>query len=130
MAEALLRHLSGGRIDVHSAGTHPRPEVHPMAKVTLASRFNLGSDELFPKTLDQFAGQHFDYVITVCDHAAESCPVFPGGTERIHWSLTDPAAVEGTAEEQQRAFDRSATDLAARLRVWLSLPVVANRLGS
>ena len=128
MAEALLRHLSGGRIDVQSAGTHPRPEVHPMAKVTLARGFNLASDGLFPKTIDQFAGQHFDYVITVCDNAAESCPVFPGGTERIHWSLTDPAAVEGTAEEQQRAFDRSAADLAARLRVWLSLPVIARSI--
>ena len=130
MAEALLRHLSGGRIDVHSAGTHPRSEVHPMAKVTLASRFNLSSDGLFPKTLEQFVGQPFDYVITVCDNAAESCPVFPGGTERVHWSLTDPAAVEGTAEEQQRAFDRSATDIARRLRIWLSLPSIAQRLAA
>ena len=128
MAEALLRHLSGGRVEVQSAGTHPRPEVHPMATAALASRFHLGSDELFPKTLDRFVGQSFDYVITVCDSAAEECPVFPGAPERIHWSLSDPAAVNGSAEEQQRAFDRAAMDLAGRLRLWLSLPGVSQRL--
>jgi protein-tyrosine-phosphatase len=128
MAEALLRHLSGGRIDVQSAGTHPREEVHPRAKATLETRFNIGSDGLFPKTVDRFIGQQFDYVITVCDRASETCPVFPGDPERIHWSLTDPAAVEGTPEEQQRAFDDSAADLARRLRLWLSLPEVSRRM--
>lgn len=127
MAEALLRHLSGGRIDVHSAGTQPRPEVHPMAKATLEGRFDLRTDGLFPKTLDRFIGQDFDYVITVCDNAAETCPVFPGAPHRVHWSLTDPAAVEGTPEEQQRAFDDTASDLARRLRLWLSLPEIRQR---
>jgi arsenate reductase len=128
MAEALLRSLSQGRIDSLSAGTHPRPEVHPMAKATLASRFNLASDELRPKSLDRYLGEYFDYVITVCDRAAETCPVFPGDVERIHWSLPDPAAAEGTAEEQQQAFDRTADDIAARLRVWLTLSKVASRV--
>lgn len=128
MAEALLRHLSDGRVEVHSAGTHPRPEVHPMALKTLVDRFGLGTDALFPKTLDRFMGQDFDYVITVCDSAAEACPVFPGAPERIHWSLRDPAAVEGTPEEQQRAFEDSAGDLARRLRLWLALPDVSRRL--
>ena len=128
MAEALLRDLSGGRIDVHSAGTVPRPEVHPMAKATLENRFDLRTDDLFPKTVDRFIGQHFDYVVTVCDRAAETCPVFPGDPERIHWGLSDPAAVNGTPEEQQRAFDDSANDLARRLRLWLSLPAVSRRL--
>lgn len=128
MAEALLRHLSDGRIDVHSAGTHPRPEVHPMARATLKERFGLTRDDLFPKTLDRFDGQHFDYVITVCDRAAETCPVFPGDTVRIHWGLTDPAAVEGSATHRQRAFDDSASDLARRLRLWLELPEVRRRL--
>jgi len=130
MAEALLRHLSGGRVDVHSAGTHPKPDVHPMAKTTLANHFTLSSDDLFPKTLDRFLGESFDYVITVCDSAAEECPVFPGTPERIHWSLSDPAAVEGSAEVQQRAFDQAAMDLAGRLRLWMSLPAVSQRLRS
>jgi arsenate reductase len=128
MAEALLRHLTQGRADVHSAGTLPRPEVHPMATVALASKFNLGSGELFPKTLDRYVGEHWDYVITVCDRAAESCPVFPDAPERIHWSFPDPAAVEGTPEERQHAFDVTASDIAGRLRLWLELPVLARRL--
>ena len=128
MAEALLRHLSDGRVEVQSAGTHPRPEVHPMAKAALADRFKLAGDGLFPKHLDRFLGERFDYVITVCDHASESCPVFPGAPARIHWSLPDPAAAPGTPEEQQRAFDQTAMDLAARLRLWLSLPAIGQRL--
>ncbi|HVW04260.1 MAG TPA: arsenate reductase ArsC [Vicinamibacterales bacterium] len=128
MAEALLRSLSGGAIDVHSAGTHPQPHVHPMAKRTLERRYGLATDGLAPKTMDRYLGQHFDYVITVCDRAAESCPVFPGAPERIHWSFPDPAAAAGTPDEQQRAFDTVAAELAGRLRLWLSLPAVATRL--
>jgi protein-tyrosine-phosphatase len=128
MAEALLRSLTKGRADVHSAGTQPRPEVHPMAKVALARGFNLGSTELFPKTLDRYVGEPWDYVITVCDRAAESCPVFPGEPERIHWSFPDPAALEGTPDDQQRAFDTTAVDIAGRLRLWLQLPTVARRV--
>lgn len=128
MAEALLRHLTNGRAESHSAGTHPQPVVHPMATRTLASKFNIGSDDLFPKTLDRYLDQHFDYVITVCDRAAESCPVFPNDTERIHWSFPDPAAVEGTDDERQHAFDRTAMEIAGRLRLWLALPTVAARL--
>jgi arsenate reductase len=128
MAEALLRALSGGAIDVHSAGTHPQPDVHPMAKRTLERRYGLATGDLFPKTMDGYLGQQFDYVITVCDRAAETCPVFPGAPERIHWSFPDPAAVTGTPDEQQRAFDAVAADLAGRLRLWLSLPAIAARL--
>lgn len=128
MAEALLRWLSRGRIDVRSAGTFPRPDVHPRARATLASRYNLASDDLFPKSLDRYVGQPWDYVITVCDRAAESCPVFPGDPQRIHWSFPDPAAVEGTPEDQQRAFDTTAADIVSRLRVWLALPAVAARV--
>jgi arsenate reductase len=99
-----------------------------MAKIALASKFKLGSDELFPKAVERYIGQDFDYVITVCDHAAESCPVFPGNPERIHWSFQDPAAVQGLPEDQQRAFDRTANDIAARLRLWLALPKVTAKL--
>jgi arsenate reductase len=130
MAEALLRHLSDGRAEASSAGTHPKSEVHPMAIATLARRFNLDGSQLFPKTLDRYLGQPFDYVITVCDQAAEACPVFPGASARLHWSLPDPAAVTGTREEQQRAFDQTASDLAQRLRLWLALPAIAARLQS
>lgn len=129
MAEALLRWLAGERAEVHSAGTHPRPEVHPMAVATLAGRYHLSAEALFPKNLDRYLAQPFDYVITVCDQAAEACPVFPGAATRLHWSLPDPAAAEGTPDEQQRAFDRTAADIEARLKVWLAEPEVSARLG-
>lgn len=88
---------------------------------------------LFRLTLErpnQFLNEPFDYVITVCDNAAETCPVFPGAAERIHWSLPDPAAATGTDEQQQRAFDNTARELLSHLRAWLSLPVVRSRIDS
>jgi protein-tyrosine-phosphatase len=129
MAEGLLREFSKGRIEAHSAGTHPRPEVHPLAVATMRDRYGIDISAQRPKLLDPYVGQPLDAVITVCDNAAESCPVFPGDTERIHWSIPDPAAVEGTPDEQRHAFERVAADIAGRLRVWLSLPAVGARAG-
>ena len=100
MAEGLFRKLSRGRADVFSAGTSPEAEVHPLAVDVLRTRFNVDTDDLFPKHLDRFRGHRFDFVITVCDRTAETCPTFPGDPERIHWSFEDPASVEG--EEAQR----------------------------
>jgi protein-tyrosine-phosphatase len=114
-------------VEVYSAGRTPQPDVHPFARATLKNRFGIDTASLHPKSLNRFVDQQFDYVITVCDRAAESCPVFPGDPQRIHWSFADPAAVQD-ATEQRRAFDRVATELAARLRIWLSLPDVARRL--
>jgi protein-tyrosine-phosphatase len=127
MAEALLRQLSRNRIDVYSAGSVPQAEVHPMARATLESKFSIDTDNLYPKSLDRFIDRQFDYVITVCDRAAESCPVFPGDPQRIHWSFEDPAAVVDDAQ-RRRAFESVATGLAGRLRIWLSLPEVSRRL--
>jgi protein-tyrosine-phosphatase len=123
MAEAILRHMSQGQIDVASAGTAPKPEIHPMAREALA-KLGISMGQQQPKSLQQFLGQQFDYVITVCDRAAERCPVFPGDPERIHWSYDDPAAATGNAEERQRAFNGVATQLVNRVRIWLSLPSV------
>lgn len=83
-----------------------------------------------PKPLEDFIGRRFDYVITVCDVAAESCPIFPGAPEVIHWSFADPAAAEGTDEEKQRVFERTAKDLMGRIRLWLSLSNVSRRVRS
>jgi protein-tyrosine-phosphatase len=127
MAEALLRQLSRDRVDVYSAGSAPQPEVHPLARATLENRFGIDTTALHPKSLNRFVDQQFDYVITVCDRAAETCPVFPGDPQRIHWSYEDPAALHD-ATAQRRAFDRVATELAARIRIWLSLPDVTRRL--
>jgi arsenate reductase len=129
MAEGLLRWLSKGRVEALSAGTRPQPAIHPMAVATMRDRFGVDISQQSPKTLDRYLGQPLDYVITVCDHAAETCPVFPGDTKRIHWSFPDPAAVQGTPAEQQRAFDSIASDIAGRLRIWMALPDIARRLG-
>jgi protein-tyrosine-phosphatase len=127
IAEALLRKLSAGRVETFSAGSRPQPTVHPMAIAVLREKYGLHGDDLRPKSMNRFLGDQFDYVITVCDRAAESCPVFPGDPERIHWSCEDPAAVT-EPESQRRAFEHVATGIAARLRIWMSLPTIRERI--
>jgi protein-tyrosine-phosphatase len=129
MAEAILRHLSGGRIEVESAGTLPKAAIHPLARETVHRLFGLDMAGQSPKPLDRFLGERFDYVITVCDRAAEACPVFPGAPAMIHWSLEDPAAIAGTAAKQRGAFEDTARALETRIGLWLSQPdvVVAMR---
>ena len=102
MAEGLLRHDGGGRFEVHSAGTHPS-HVRPHA-VEAMREVGIDISGHRSKSVDELADQEFDYVVTVCDNAKESCPVFPGKTERIHWSFPDPAAVEGSEGERLAAF--------------------------
>ena len=102
MAEGLLRHLSGGGIDVFSAGTKPsglRPEA-----VAVMGEIGIDISGARSKSVDEFAGQSFDYVITVCDNAARDCPFFAGAKERLHWPFEDPAAVQGTREEREASF--------------------------
>ena len=77
------------------------------------------------KSVAEFLGQRFDYVITVCDRARASCPVFPGGSVTLHWGVDDPAEATGTDEERQQAFDRALKDLAGRIHTFL--PLVVNR---
>ena len=127
MAEAILRQMSHGAIDVESAGSNPEPDIHPMARDAL-SRIGIDVGHQQPKSWNRFVDESFDYVITVCDRSAERCPVFPGDPEQIHWSLEDPAAVAGSAEYRQRAFDHVANQLVNRLRIWLSLPSVSGRV--
>ena len=114
MAEGLLRHDAGERFDVESAGTKAsfvRPEAIPVMR-------ELGIDISGhrSKSVDEFAGKHFDYVITVCDNAKESCPVFPATTQRIHWSFPDPAAVEGSEAARLAAFRQARDAIRTRLR--------------
>ena len=102
MAEALLRHHGGQRFEVHSAGTEPKG-VNPLTLRVLAEA---GIDASFArsKSVDEFLGQSFDYVVTVCDQARQTCPVFPGVHESLHWGHEDPAAAEGTDEERLAVF--------------------------
>jgi arsenate reductase len=119
LAEALLQQIGGADFDVHSAGTHPRG-VNPFAIAALAE---LGIDwsGATSKTVDQFLDQQFDYVITVCDRARETCPVFPGSENTLHWGLDDPAEVTGTDEQRHAAFVATRQELAMRLRPFVEI---------
>jgi arsenate reductase (thioredoxin) len=114
MAEGLLRHDAGDRLEVESAGTKPS-HVRPEA---IAAMNELGIDISGhrSKSVDEFTGQHFDYVLTVCDNAKETCPIFPGQTTRIHHSFDDPADAKGTGEERLAVFRRVRDDLRTYLR--------------
>ncbi len=121
MAEAILRHLSKGSVAVESAGSDPRAQIHPGAREAVRRMFGLEMTGQRPKSMNDFLSQKFDFVITVCDRAAEACPNFPGAPEVIRWSLPDPAEAAGTEEEKRRAFENSARDLLQRIRLWLAM---------
>jgi arsenate reductase len=104
MAEGLLRHLSGDRFEVLSAGTHP-VGVNPLA-VEAMQEVGIDISGHYSKDVREFLGKPIEYVVTVCDRAKESCPIFPGTYKFLSWSLDDPAAVAGAKEEKLRAFRR------------------------
>jgi arsenate reductase len=118
MAEALLRWMAGDAVEVFSAGTEPT-RVHPLT-IRVLEEIGVDTSGLRAKSVDEFRGQSFDYVITVCDQAREQCPYFPGG-EQIHWSFPDPSAARGSEEEQLEVFRSVRDALAQRLRLWLSV---------
>lgn len=117
MAEGLLRHEAGDRFEVYSAGTKPstiRPEA-----IAVMDEIGIDISGHRSKSIEEFAGQDLDYVITVCDNAKESCPAFPGQTKRLHWSLTDPAAVQGSDEERKAVFRMIRDQIQSRIMVFL-----------
>jgi arsenate reductase len=114
MAEGLLRHDAGDRVDVESAGTratHVRPEA-----IAVMAEIGIDISGHRSKVVDEFAAQAFDRVLTVCDSANETCPVFPGHVRRTHHAFEDPAAVQGTEAERLAAFRRVRDAIRAYLR--------------
>src|SRR5215469_14817901 len=114
MAEGLLRHEAGGCFEVESAGTKPG-HVRPEA-ITVMKELGIDISSHRSKHVDEFKGQAFDYVLTVCDTANESCPVFPGQTNRIHKAFEDPAACQGTETERLALFRRVRDEIRAYLK--------------
>ncbi len=114
MAEGLLRDKAGDLYDVFSAGTHPS-QVR-LEAIAVMRELGIDISSHRSKSVDEFAGTDFHYVITVCDNARKSCPAFPGKTERIHWSIEDPAAVQGSGEQRLAAFRRARDELRGRLQ--------------
>jgi protein-tyrosine-phosphatase len=115
IAEAVARQLGGSEVEAFSAGSDPRSQVHPLAIQTLEDA-GVDAGGLRPKHLSTFAGQKFDYVITVCDRAREACPVFPDANA-THWGLPDPAAEP--PETAPEAFQATLLDLWLRIRFLL-----------
>jgi arsenate reductase len=118
MAEGLLRAHGGDRFEVHSAGTHP-VGLNPLA-VQAMREIGIDISHHQSKSLDIFLDQPFDSVITVCDRAKESCPLFPRAAATQHWGFDDPAAVGGTSEERQAAFRRVRDEILERIRLFLA----------
>jgi arsenate reductase len=125
IAEALLREFGGSDFEALSAGTEPTP-VRPE---TIAVLGEIGIDwsAAVSKSVTQFVGRQFEYVITVCDRARKTCPTFPGEHNSLHWGLDDPAEVGGTEDARLAAFRRTRTEVATRLRPFVELARSARR---
>jgi arsenate reductase len=121
MAEAILREIAGERFEASSAGINPT-QVNPIAVRVMAE---VGTDitNQRSKSIDELLDERFDYVITVCDRARETCPVFPGPAKRLHWSFDDPAAVEGPEQERLEVFRRTRDEIAAKIREFASASI-------
>ena len=104
MGEGLFRHAGRGSYQVASAGTKPT-QVRAEA-IAVMNELGIDISGHRSKSVSEFEGQSFDFLVTVCDHARDNCPVFPGSVRRIHWNLGDPAAVQGSEEERLDAFRR------------------------
>jgi arsenate reductase len=114
MAEGLLRSLGGGRYEALSAGT-VATRVRPEA-VAVMREIGIDIGQQQSKTLERFLGEPLDWLVTVCDQAREACPVLPGVRQQRHWSISDPAAIQGSEADRMAAFRAARDDLAQRIR--------------
>lgn len=122
LGEYLLRAKGKGRFEVYSAGSHPTGRVNPLAVRTLKEKYGLDASDARSKSWNEFKDVPFDFVITVCDNARESCPIWPGQPMIAHWGSPDPAAAEGTEEEKFRFFVTVASQIARRVDLFCAFP--------
>jgi len=118
IGEYLLRAKGRGRFEVFSAGAKPTGRVNPLAIRVLRERYGLDASGARSKSWDEFKDVKFDFVITVCDHAREVCPVWPGQPMIAHWGSPDPAAVEGTEDEKYQFFVQVASQIDQRAELF------------
>ena len=121
LGEYLLRRLGGPRFEVYSAGSFPTGKVNPFAIQVLKDVYNIDASEARSKSWEEFRDVEFDFVVTVCDNARESCPVWYGRPVVAHWGSPDPAAVEGAESEKYRAFREVALEINRRLQLFTRL---------
>jgi arsenate reductase len=122
MAEAVLRRDAGDRFEAFSGGADPRP-INPLT-VRVLAEVGMDISGATSKPVSRFLGQPFDYVITLCDRARVSCPIFPGGGQTLHWGLDDPAEVEGTEAQKLAAFRHALTEVSGRIRAFIPLAML------
>jgi protein-tyrosine-phosphatase/DNA-binding transcriptional ArsR family regulator len=127
IAEALLRHHAADTVIVTSAGTRPKPRVHPNTVRVLGDQFGIDITGQQPGQLDTLAGRRFDHVLTLCDKAREACPEFPHQPRRTHWSIPDPATGNPTDRGSYAAFQHAAADIDRRIRHLLPVLTSANQ---
>ncbi len=125
LGEALLRHKGGAAFEVHSAGTDPRG-INPLTLRVLAEA-GIDASWARSKSVTEYLGQQFDYVVTVCDEARQVCPVFPGVHESLHWGYEDPAEAQGSEEERLAVFRRVYVQLGERINQFVPLALRARR---
>ena len=121
--EYLLKRAGGHRFDVYSAGSFPTGKVNPFAIEVLNDVYHVDASAARSKSWEEFGDVEFDFVITVCDNARESCPVWPGQPIVAHWGVPDPALAEGSDEEKLRQFKQAALILAHRIGLFCALPI-------
>ena len=121
--EHLLKRIGGDRFDVLSAGSFPTGKVNPFAIRVLNDVYHIDASASRSKSWEEFADIEFDFVITVCDNARESCPIWPGQPIIAHWGVPDPALAEGSDDEKLRQFKQAAQVLARRIELFCSLPL-------
>jgi arsenate reductase len=119
MAEALFRELGGERVAVESAGSQPAGSVNPLTEQVL-DEAGIRHGWARSKSMNEFLDREFDHVLTVCDDAAEACPVFPGPARRTHWSLPDPAKATGTLDDRLVVYRATLADLRGRIGAFLA----------
>jgi arsenate reductase (thioredoxin) len=122
IGECLLRAKGKGRFEAYSAGAKPTGKVNPLALWVLKEHHGIDASEARSKSWDEFKNVKFDFVITVCDHAKEACPVFLGHLTTAHFGSPDPADCQGTEEEKKRLFIQVANQISRRLDIFISLP--------
>lgn len=117
MAEGFLRNMAGDKFEVFSAGVKPT-QVNPLA-IQVMAEVDVDISKHRSKSATEFIGQQFDYVITVCDNANQTCPIFPGKYEKVHWDLKDPAEAQGSEVERMVIFREMRNEIRQKIEEWI-----------
>ena len=123
LGEYLLKRMGGKQFEVYSAGSFPTGKVNPLAVQVLRDIYHIDASEARSKSWEEFGNVEFDFVITVCDNARETCPIWPGQPIVAHWGSPDPAQAEGTDEQKYQVFKRVALQIRRRIELFCALPI-------